>query len=306
MAAEYNQYQPSTSTSLRSHRIALAALSLLLLLFVGLSMWYCDFKAPKYYCTERHLRGDFQESGCVPCPADSTCLNGAVVECHREKVLMQGECIENNSEAVLQKRMRVYLANYLAEQKGNARCGYSSENSDRIKLSQLDSVLRPQFGRNYSFPIALSNLKEELRNGPHDFPEHISVSSGVTLYDDSQVELASDAIKRPFFCRLNTALEQHPWPLFFLIIGIIYNVLRVQNDTESLDDIKRAENLYKCLLAMIGVERKVRASELSEFLPEGLSLKRRERILQLVRDILIADKQLSLVFENNETYYMAY
>jgi hypothetical protein len=306
MSVQYNQYQPSSARTLRSYQLGFILISLSLLLFVGLNVWFLDFKPPKYYCTDKHLKGEYQESGCIPCPADSTCLNGAIVECHREKILIQRECVEDTPEAILEKQMRVQLVEYLAEQKGDAQCSYSNENSDAIKLSQIDEILKAQFGVSTVFPIAMAKLKEKLKNGPNDFPEHIRVSAGASLFHDSHIQLTSDSTKRPVLCRLITVLEQHPWPLFFLIVGVIYYVLRLQHASEEADNIKRAENLYKCLLAMIRVERKIRANDLFEFLPESLGLERRERVLKWVQEILIADKQLSLRFENNEDYYVAH
>lgn len=306
MAVEYNQYQPSSPNILKPYQATLLLIVSMLFLFVGVNMWFLDYSTPKYYCTEKHLKEKFEESGCIPCPADSTCLNGAVVECHRDKILIQNECVENSSKAILQKQMRVYLANYLAEQRGNVKCGYINEKMSSIMLSQIGTILKPQFGEKMEFPIALVNLKAELKNGPFYFPEHIKVTSESIMRDESEISITATSIKRPFLCKLITVLEQHPWPLFFLIVGIIYNVLKLQNAIEEVDNIKRAENLYKCLLAMIRVERKIKASDLFEFLPESLSYERREKILNRVQDILIADKQLSLRFENNEDYYVAY
>jgi len=304
MAVEYNQYQSSSPHALRTYKITLLLIVSVLLVFVGVNMWVLDYTPPKYYCTGKYLKGNFEETNCTPCPPDSTCLNGSIVECHREKILIDNECMENFPEAILQKRMRAYLSNYLAEQRGNAVCGYSKEDAASIILTQIDSVLQPQFGKVREFPIAMVNLKSELKNGPFDFPEHIAVLPKTNLADESLTSLRATLIKRPFLCKLLTVLELHPWPLFFLIVGFVYIVLRLQSAVEEVDNIKRAENLYKCLLALIRVERKIKASDLFEFLPEGLNFERRARILGQVQEILIADKQVSLTFENNEDYYV--
>jgi hypothetical protein len=307
LLVDLNKYREGSFRVSNRSKVFLGLSVFALVSFVLFNIWYIDYTKPKFYCTEKHLKGSVEEDHCIPCPQDSICKNGSVVECLKEKILIKNECIENSAVELLKKSMRVKLEQILAESNGNIFCGYSPENSKFISLEKARNKI---FKLHEGIPEAKEALKrliDEFTASSISYPEHIEFNLYNSLINDDldNKYLRSKKSSIPLACKILSISELHCWPIFILSVLIIVGIWRVNELYISNENAELAENLYKCVLFLLKSEPKVHATGLVSFLPDKLSSSRKQKILLIMERVLGVDKQLDVKVEEAGKYYIA-
>ena len=114
----------------------------------------CSFCSANALC---HAISD-SENECIPCPKRAECNDG-YAKCARGLVLQGTQCVDDPEVVLLSEDMYADVVVAASQRLGEAECGLRDKDNVVISLTELEQLLRPQYGSDAHFEEAWSKVR---------------------------------------------------------------------------------------------------------------------------------------------------
>ena len=296
MNVKLKKYKPIKNDN-RVHAMLMMFLLGLLVVFTAHTInSYVSDKAVIVYC-DTYGWGD----DCTRCPDGARCAKGKILQCPKDYLLKDNECVLNEELILLRKDMMKEIKTVLAFKKGSKLCFGGSENSDQIALDDLESYLNRFKSRN-EYDQAFDWLKRELSTHTLDYDIRIDyrVDERTGRYTDF---ISSNYYEYSMLCKIKMFFTSNIKFLlifvFFFIVIVLYS--KVHKQRQKI--IRKAEELYKNNLIKLQEEDQISVKNLISFdvSIEGFE---RDALMTELERIRKIDEQVTKFQRNGELYWV--